>query len=156
MEIYRTSYKSPIGTILIEATNEGIHAVNFVDERPSEIQSASNPHLSECVKQLDEYFNSKRQNFSLTLNPKGTAFQQNVWEALLKIPFGQTRTYGQIAASIGNEKAARAVGMANNKNKIGIIIPCHRVIGANGKLVGYGGGLWRKEWLLAHEQKSLN
>jgi len=156
MEIYQVSYQSPIGMMLIGATNEGIHRVNFIDDAISETQEGNHPHLVECIKQLDEYFNANRRSFSLALNPQGTPFQQKVWRALLKIPFGEIRTYGQIAAAIGNIKAARAVGMANNKNKIGIIIPCHRVIGANGQLTGYGGGLWRKEWLLKHEQESVD
>ena len=108
--------------------------------------------LQDCLQQLDEYFNGQRIQFNLKLRPIGTNFQQQVWKELLKIPFGRTASYKEIAKAIGNEKAIRAVGAANGKNKIPIIIPCHRVIGTNGALVGFGGGLWRKEFLLKHEK----
>ncbi len=108
-------------------------------------------HLNACIKQLDEYFNCNRKNFSLKLYLVGTEFQKRVWNELLKIPFGKTVTYKDIAIGIRNHKAVRAVGNANNKNNISIIIPCHRVIGSDGKLVGYGGGLWRKKWLIDFE-----
>lgn len=110
--------------------------------------------LKEAGRQMQEYFSGKRKQFSLPLAPAGTAFQQNVWNALRDIPYGQTRSYGQIARTLGNVKAGRAVGMANSKNPISIVIPCHRVIGADGKLVGYGGGLDRKAYLLALEKEN--
>ena len=103
--------------------------------------------------QLEQYFAGRRKTFELPLAPEGTAFQLKVWQALQEIPYGETRSYGQIARAVGNEKAARAVGMANNQNPISIIIPCHRVIGADGKLVGYGGGLERKACLLELERR---
>lgn len=109
--------------------------------------------LKEAAKQLIEYFNGARKEFTLQLNPKGTSFQQKVWNALRDIPYGETRSYRQIAEAVGNEKASRAVGMANHNNPIMLFIPCHRVIGANGKLVGYAGGLEVKEFLLRLEQQ---
>ena len=151
MEIYKAFYESPIGNIEIAADNKGIISLDFV-------KSSSDPMdchlLQECVKQLDEYFNGQRKVFDLPLNITGSDFQKKVWTELLKIPYGQTRSYGEIARAIGNEKASRAVGMANNRNNIGIIIPCHRVIGSNGSLTGYASGIWRKEWLLNHEKKN--
>ena len=109
------------------------------------------PLIKCAAKQLEEYFSKKRKKFDLPLNPEGTEFQLKAWEALQCIPYGETRTYGEIAAAIGNPKASRAVGMANNKNPIHIIIPCHRVIGANGSLVGYASGLEIKQMLLELE-----
>lgn len=108
-------------------------------------------YLAEAVNQLKEYFNGKRQSFSLPLAPEGTEFQKQVWKELCNIPYGETISYKTLATRAGNVNASRAVGMANNRNPIGIIIPCHRVIGANGSLTGYAGGLDRKEWLLNHE-----
>ena len=110
--------------------------------------------LKEAIKQLNEYLDGKRTLFDLPLEPKGTEFQKKVWNALKEIPFGETRSYGEIAKIIGNEKASRAVGMANNKNPIAIIVPCHRGIGANGKLVGYAGGLDLKKKLLQLESNN--
>lgn len=110
---------------------------------------------NEAAKQLREYFAGKRKDFSLPLELKGTDFQKKVWRALQKIPYGKTVTYSDIAKSIGKPKAVRAVGQAINRNPISIIIPCHRVIGKDGSLTGYAGGLWRKEWLLKHEQRLL-
>jgi len=148
---HRAYYESEIGLIEITGTEDGILSVDFVEDK-----SVDNPiipsWLRRCVKQLDEYFKGKRREFSVKLLPEGTDFQKKVWNELIKIPFGETLSYKDMASSIGNIKAVRAVGNANGKNKIGIIIPCHRVIGNNGKLVGYGGGLWRKEWLLKHER----
>jgi len=151
MKEFKTYYKSEIGIIEIAGTEDGILSVNFVEEKSmgrSEIPS----HLKECVEQLDEYFRGKRKEFSVKIEVQGTDFQKKVWTELMKIPFGQTASYKDVADAIGNAKAVRAVGNANGKNKIGIIIPCHRVIGNDGKLVGYGSGIWRKEWLLNHEK----
>ena len=111
----------------------------------------TDPLLKKAVKQLDEYFAGRRKEFNLPLSMKGTAFQKKVWAALQEIPYGETRSYGDIAKAIGKPKAARAVGMANNRNPVSIIVPCHRVIGSNGSLVGYGGGLKAKEFLLKLE-----
>jgi len=111
--------------------------------------------LKDCVRQLDEYFIGKRKEFELELLPQGTPFQMKVWQKLMEIPYGKTASYKDIAEAVDSPKAVRAVGGANNKNKICIIIPCHRVIGSDGSLVGYGGGIWRKEWLLKHEKGFL-
>lgn len=152
MKEFKTYYRSEIGLIEIAGTEDGIHSVNFVEE-----ESMSSPEipscLKECVRQLDEYFKGKRKEFSLKMKLGGTDFQKKVWRELMRIPFGKTVSYKDIAEAIGKKEATRAVGMANNRNPIGIIIPCHRVIGSDGKLVGYGGGLWRKEWLINHERK---
>ena len=124
------------------------------DGRPSWIKEAieyKTPLLAEAIRQLEEYFAGERREFQLPLSMKGTEFQMEDWKALCTIPYGETRTYGQIAAQIGRSKASRAVGMANHNNPISVIVPCHRVIGAGGKLVGYGGGLDVKEALLALE-----
>lgn len=144
-------YKSPIGLLKIVGDNEGIHEISFVEEDVKNDEYILK-NLIKCIKQLDEFFNKKRKKFEVPLVLKGTPFQIKVWKALMEIPYGETVSYKNIAISIGNEKAIRAVGNANNKNKIPIIIPCHRVIGSNGKLVGYAGGVWRKEWLIDNEK----
>lgn len=147
-------YNSPIGILEIGGTDNDIISVNFLETNPDRVPPAS-PLLENCIQQLDEYFLHKRQKFELPLMPQGTSFQKRVWGKLQEIPFGTTASYLDIAKRIGDPRAIRAVGGANGKNPIAIIIPCHRVIGANGKLVGYGGGLWRKEWLLRHEQSVM-
>ncbi len=152
MEKFKTYYKSPIGILLITGNQTSIKSLNFLDGE-NYIDENSNPYLEECKNQLDEYFNCKRQTFDLELEPDGTGFQKKVWNELLKIPFGKTISYIEQSVRIGDTKAIRAVAKANGQNKIGIIIPCHRVIGADGDLVGFGGGLWRKKWLLNHESK---
>jgi methylated-DNA-[protein]-cysteine S-methyltransferase len=108
--------------------------------------------LKECVKQIDEYFKGKRENFFLNLQPQGTDFQRSVWRQLEKIPYGKTVSYREIAGAIGKPDACRAVGNANGRNPIALVIPCHRVIGSDGSLTGYGGGLWRKRWLIGFEK----
>ncbi len=149
---YRASYASPIGLLEILATEEAIQAVHFVeDESAGDLSAALPPIITDCLTQFDEYFAGERREFILPLAPAGTDFQQRVWQQLTTIPFGQTVSYLDIAAALGNEKAVRAVGLANGRNPISLIIPCHRVIGSDGTLTGYGGGLWRKEWLLKHE-----
>jgi len=153
-EEYLAFYRSEIGWIKISATEEGVRSLYFVeDEEVFEIEP--HPCLKECLEQLDEYFRGKRQSFSLKLLPEGTDFQQKVWKQLLKIPYGKTASYLDIAAALGDKNAVRAVGSANGKNPISIIVPCHRIIGRNGNLIGYGGGLWRKEWLLKHEKSII-
>jgi len=150
-ETFITYYESPIGLIEITASEEGITSLRFTNcKKRNQRQSK---YLDDCVKQLDEYFNRKRKTFSLKINLIGTEFQKKVWNELLIIPFGKTVSYKDVAVGIGNHKTVRAVGNANNKNNISIIIPCHRVIGSNGKLVGYGGGLWRKKWLIDFENE---
>ncbi len=147
-------YDTPIGRILIEEDGSAITQLYFCDELGShDFAFRETALLKEAGVQLNEYFTGKRKVFDLPIATFGTAFQQSVWKALRNIPYGQTRSYGQIARAIGNEKACRAVGMANHKNPISIIIPCHRVIGSNGKPVGYGGGLNRKSYLLELEKR---
>ncbi|MBT7121600.1 MAG: methylated-DNA--[protein]-cysteine S-methyltransferase, partial [Clostridia bacterium] len=143
-------YDSPIGTLEIVTTDKGLEKMEFVQKQSGE-NGKDSPLMREVKAQLKQYFNGERRVFDLPLNLVGTPFQRTVWQALCTIPFGQTRSYGQLAATVGNAKASRAVGGANNRNKIAIVVPCHRVIGANGNLTGYAGGLDKKEWLLAHE-----
>lgn len=150
---HRAYYRSPIGVIEIVGTEEGLTAVNFVRHKPC---GATRPHhaLRAAVAQIDEYFRGKRKEFSLGLLLEGTEFQKKAWRELVRIPYGETASYGQVARAVGRPNAGRAVGQANHRNPISIIIPCHRVIGGDGRLVGYGSGLWRKKWLLAHERKN--
>lgn len=149
---YSVTYESVIGLLEIVGTDEAIQAVHFVKDEVAGDTSAVLPAVvTDCLAQLDEYFEGRRREFTLPLAPAGTDFQQRVWQLLLTIPFGQTDSYLDIATALGNEKAVRAVGLANGRNPISLIIPCHRVIGRDGTLTGYGGGLWRKEWLLKHE-----
>lgn len=153
MKTIKTFYDSKVGILEIEGTEKAITKVNFSDKKKIKSDPNLPPILKKCLKQLDEYFKGKRQNFSLELQLEGTDFQKKVWEQLQKIPYGETASYKDVAVAIGNEKAVRAVGGANGMNNIAIIIPCHRVIGADGNLVGFGGGLWRKVWLLNHEKQ---
>lgn len=144
---------SPCGPLRIEATPEAITRVQFLDDEVLPV-AAGSPLLAEASAQLAAYFAGRRRHFDLPLAPHGTLFQQQVWRALQEIPWNQPCSYTDIAAAIGNPRAVRAVGAANGRNPIAIIIPCHRVIGANGSLTGYAGGLARKRWLLAHEAGS--
>ena len=153
MKTYKTNYDSKVGILEIEGTEKAITKVNFSDKKKIKSDSDLPRILKKCLKQLDEYFKGKRQNFSLELQLEGTDFQKKVWEQLQRIPYGETASYKDVAVAIENEKAVRAVGGANGMNNIAIIIPCHRVIGADGNLVGFGGGLWRKVWLLNHEKQ---
>ncbi|AXI10981.1 methylated-DNA--[protein]-cysteine S-methyltransferase [Oceanobacillus sp. 143] len=150
----KLDYQSPVGIIEIIGNQEAIHSILFSEKDKLEnFLHADTPQvLEECYNQLEEYFHGKRRDFSFSYEVEGTDFQKNVWKALTDIPYAETGSYKDIAVSIGNEKAIRAVGSANGKNKLSIIIPCHRIIGSNGKLTGYAGGLWRKEWLLEHEK----
>jgi methylated-DNA-[protein]-cysteine S-methyltransferase len=150
---------SPVGELKLVASDKGLTAILWENDDPDRIrlgpvfEDKNHPVLIETEKQLKDYFAGKRKSFSLKLDFKGTEFQKKVWAALLDIPFGETRSYGQIAKSIGSAKAVRAVGAANGKNPISIIAPCHRVIGANGKLTGFAGGLETKAQLLELESK---
>lgn len=147
-------HQSPIGVLKITATDSAIQSIFFVDSDEACKEESQADILKDCVTQLDEYFAGKRTTFSFPYSfGIGSAFQQSVWEELAKIPFGKTISYKQLALRLGNEKLIRAAGTANGKNPMSIVVPCHRVIGSNGKLVGYAGGLWRKQWLLEHEQK---
>lgn len=155
MESNNTLYlSSPIGTLSLEADQHGICRLDFCHTVVEHPGHPACPLLKEAKKQLDEYFAGKRRIFSLPLSFQGTAFQIRVWEALRTIPYGETWYYGQLAEAVGNPRACRAVGMANNRNPLPILIPCHRVIGKNGSLTGYGGGLDIKEKLLALEQRT--
>ena len=145
-----TYYKTPIGTARIVGDESGISSVSVVDSEQESSEVIPEP-LQECVRQLDEYFNKERKVFSLKLNPEGTDFQKSVWEELQRIPYGEKRSYLQQAEKMGDPKAIRAVANANAKNPLWIIVPCHRIIGSDGSLTGYAGGLWRKRWLLEHE-----
>ena len=151
-------YKSSIGLLEIKGSESGITSVNFIDATATAAAAATaaamTSSLTDCVKQLDEYFNGKRKSFDLKFDLSGTDFQKKVWIELLKIPFGKTCSYIDLAKKLGNKMSLRAVGNANGKNPVSIIIPCHRVIGSNGKLIGFGGGLWRKKWLLDFEKNT--
>jgi methylated-DNA-[protein]-cysteine S-methyltransferase len=152
-KIMETVYiKTPLGIATIIGDENGIAVISVSDEGiiSNEIPTV----LQEAVTQLNDYFEGKRTDFDFKLNPKGTAFQQKVWNALLEIPFGKTRTYLEQSKILGDVKAIRAVASANGKNPLWIVVPCHRVIGTNGSLTGYAGGLWRKKWLLEHENPS--
>ena len=158
-----TVIETPIGEMRAAATDLGLCVLLFPNKEtawPERKGSAgARKHLADTRKALKEYFTGKRTEFSgIPLDMRGTEFQRSVWSALLTIPFGQTRSYGDIARQIGNPKAVRAVGLANGQNPVPVIVPCHRVIGANGKLTGFGGGVETKQWLLAHEgaKNSLN
>lgn len=160
MEIVNHIIASPIGKINIQASEEAVHAVLFVkkeqEENVSLSETSSHPLLQKCVAQLNEYFAGERIIFDLPLQQKGSAFQQTVWNQLLKISYGKTISYMELAKRTGDVKAIRAVGTTNGKNQLAIIVPCHRVIGSNGSLTGYAGELWRKQWLLEHEGKFAN
>ena len=146
----KTYYHSPIGWIEIQALHDAVTSVIFCDEPENDVCNSS-PILAECFRQLDEYFNGQRTNFDIPVDQKGTLFQQSVWNVLPDIPFGATASYGDVAKKLNAPKSSRAVGAANGQNRVWIIVPCHRVIGANGSLTGYAGGLERKKWLLDHE-----
>lgn len=158
MQLSYQFLNSPVGQLKLVAHETALVAVLWENENPNRVRLAAlvedlqHPILLKTAQQLNEYFAGKRQQFDLPLDFEGTAFQQQVWQALLTIPFGETRSYKQIAAQIGNVKAVRAVGAANGKNPISIIAPCHRVAGVNGKLVGFAGGLENKEILLKIEK----
>ena len=151
--VNKAYFHSPVGWLSIEDNGISLTKINFEKQACNECEKRSK--LADmAVLQLEEYFSGKRSSFSLPMAPAGTQFMQDVWQVLLTIPYGEVRSYLEIAKAIGNPKACRAVGMANNRNPLPIIIPCHRVIGANGKLVGYAGGLDCKEKLLALEKEN--
>lgn len=141
---------SPLGVTKIEGDVDGIMSISVLNSK-EKLTDIIPEVLQDCVYQLNEYFEGKRQTFSLKLNPQGTDFQQKVWDALQTIPYGTTTTYLKLSQQLGDVKAIRAVANANGKNPLWIVIPCHRVIGSNGSLTGYAGGLHRKQWLLEHE-----
>ena len=143
---------TPLGTAKIKGDENGVSVISILQE--GEISKVIPLELKDAVKQLQEYFDGKRREFNFPLNPKGTDFQQKVWKALLEIPYGKTTSYMDLSKKLGDVKAIRAVASANGKNPLWIVVPCHRVIGSDGSLTGYAGGLWRKKWLLEHENPS--
>jgi methylated-DNA-[protein]-cysteine S-methyltransferase len=155
-----TRVPSPVGTLTLVATDDGLAAILWEHDRPGRValnlaaEDSGHPVLVEVRRQLEEYFAGRRRQFSLKLDPSGTAFQRKVWTALLTIPFGETRSYAQIATQIGKPGAARAVGAANGRNPLSIVAPCHRVVGSTGALTGFAGGLDVKARLLAFESGS--
>jgi methylated-DNA-[protein]-cysteine S-methyltransferase len=145
--------QSPLGITRITGDDNGIAEISIRSEA-TEISAKIPKPLKEAVKQLQEYFDGKRTDFDFRINPQGTEFQQKVWQELLHIPFGKTVSYMDITKKLGDVKAIRAVASANGRNPLWIVVPCHRVIGTDGSLTGYAGGLWRKKWLLEHESPS--
>ena len=145
--------KTPLGTAEIIGDVNGVSAISILDAE-TEISNEIPDFLELSVNELNEYFYSKRTAFTFKLQPQGTAFQQKVWQELINIPFGKTVSYMDLSKKLGDIKAIRAVASANGKNPLWIVIPCHRVIGTDGSLTGYAGGLWRKKWLLEHENPS--
>jgi methylated-DNA-[protein]-cysteine S-methyltransferase len=154
-ETYTTYYHSPVGLLKISGTEHFISEVIFHDtsEKSQSGKKDLPPMLIQCIEQFIQYFHGQRRIFELPISQAGTSFQQEVWSELMTIPFGRTISYIELARKTGDPKATRAVANANGKNNVCIIVPCHRVIGADKSLVGYSGGLWRKKWLLEHELK---
>lgn len=157
MKLYYTKMDSPLGCLKLVANETKLVALLWEEDRPNRVSlpelelKTNHPIFIESIQQLTEYFSGKRKKFRIPLDPVGTPFQKKVWTALREIPFGSTKSYGEIAKQIGHPQASRAVGAANGRNPISIIVPCHRVIGANGKLTGFAGGLKAKEYLLTGE-----
>ena len=164
MNIEIVYYKSPLGVLEIRSNGNAISDVLFINswkgakiiEADLSFVKPKTPIIKTCIKQLDEYFAGTRTTFNIHTAQVGTAFQQTVWAELCNIPYGRTISYLELSKRIGNVKAIRAVGTANGNNSVCIIVPCHRVIGINGELIGYGGDLWRKKWMLGHEGKIAN
>jgi len=153
--IFKTTVETPIGNLELTTNQSSLVSVSFTDKHIQ--QSNNQPHiLKESVKQIEEYFKGLRKEFNLSLQPAGTEFQLKVWEQVMKVEYGKTVSYLEIALQTGSKNNTRAVGLANGKNPLPIIIPCHRIIGVNGKLTGYAGGLERKRWLLQHELNFSN
>ncbi len=164
MNIEVSYYQSPLGILEIRSSGNAISDILFInswkgskiDETKIVFTEPASPIIKKCRKELDEYFEGTRKHFSLNILENGTEFQKKVWKELCRIPYGRTISYFELSKRIGDTKAIRAVGTANGNNRICIVVPCHRVIGSDGKLVGYGGDLWRKKWLLEHESKFEN
>jgi methylated-DNA-[protein]-cysteine S-methyltransferase len=154
-ELHYTYYESPIGLLKIGGTDSYIGEISFVDNQEQLVhgEPGITELMHECTEQLIEYFHGKRQHFDIPVHQDGTEFQRRVWSELLEIPYGKTISYMDMAKRLGDPKVIRAAATTNGKNKIGIIVPCHRVIGSDKSLTGYAGGLWRKKWLLQHEFK---
>jgi methylated-DNA-[protein]-cysteine S-methyltransferase len=149
---YKRNFASPVGQLEITATINAVTAISFIESDISD-DNATIDLLIECQGQLEQYFSGNRTTFDLPLAPKGTDFEQSIWKELLNVEYGSTKSYLDIAKKMNNPGAIRAVGRANGANPIAIIIPCHRIVGSDGSLTGYAGGLWRKRWLLDHEAK---
>jgi methylated-DNA-[protein]-cysteine S-methyltransferase len=160
MNLFYKFMDSPVGKLKLVASDKGLVAILWENDDPRRVrltdllENANHPMLQKAEQQLQEYFAGKRTSFAIPLDPKGTPFQKNVWEALLAIPFGETRTYGALAKQLGTPTASRAVGAANGRNPLSIVVPCHRVIGASGKLTGFAGGLEVKAHLLELEGRN--
>ncbi|MCB0731454.1 MAG: methylated-DNA--[protein]-cysteine S-methyltransferase [Ignavibacteriae bacterium] len=150
---YVTYLRSPIGQVKLTGDETSVNSIFFVFDDTEMEEENLNSVLTQCKKELLEYFAGKRNEFTVPIKQEGTEFQQKVWTELEKIPYGKTVSYNFIAESLGDKKAIRAVGAANGRNQISIIVPCHRVIGSDGSLTGYAGGMWRKKWLLNHEKE---
>lgn len=147
-------FQSPVGLIEIAGNHKQVLSILFVRKEDVKKYSGIIPRVvQQCEKQLNEYFEGKRKTFTISTEQKGTAFQQKTWNFISEIPFGKTKTYLELAKRHWDRNSTRAIGNAVGKNKLSIIVPCHRVIGTDGKLTGYSGGLWRKEWLLKHEKR---
>jgi methylated-DNA-[protein]-cysteine S-methyltransferase len=156
--VQTTVMDTPIGALTITVSDAGVRSVLFPAERDDDLpvpppSAGRHPMADEVVRQLAEYFHGERQTFDVPLDPVGTEFQLAAWRALCTIPYGETVSYGEQAARLGDPRKARAVGAANGRNPIPIIVPCHRVVGADGSLTGFGGGIETKAWLLAHEER---
>ena len=161
LDISTTYYKSPLGLLRVGGTSTYINEISFVDHLDASeaehagLQGPVPPLVIQCIEQLIQYFQGQRRVFDFPICQEGTPFQQNVWSELTAIPFGKTLSYLELSRRLGDTKAIRAAAAANGKNNIVIVVPCHRVIGSKRDLVGYGGGLWRKKWLLDHETKIM-
>lgn len=158
MTLHLMTHQSPVGPLGLIASDVALVAVLWPEEKDGRVRFASDPVegeatalLTDTAQQLDEYFDGERRTFDLPLDLRGTEFQQLVWRSLSEIPYGETSTYGKQAAAIGRPSAVRAVGTANGRNPLSIVLPCHRIVGADGKLAGFAGGLETKRWLLDHE-----
>ena len=149
--LFVNSIKTPIGQLIIRCTEDSLTSLSFYDNDQEQINVVETDLNKEIRDQLDAYFKSKLKVFNIPLKPAGTDFEIKIWETVNNIPFGSIRSYGELADELQLKKGARAIGLANSKNPIPIIIPCHRVIGKDGSLTGYAGGIWRKRWLLEHE-----
>ena len=161
LDISTTYYKSPLGLLRVGGTSSYISEISFIDHLDGSesehagLQGPVPPLVIQCIEQLIQYFQGQRRVFDFPICQEGTPFQQSVWSELTAIPFGKTLSYLELSRRLGDTKAIRAAAAANGKNNIVIVVPCHRVIGSKRDLVGYGGGLWRKKWLLEHETKIM-
>lgn len=155
-ELFSSYYQSPVGLLRITGTAHYISSINFIDNLENPSPQHPGPTIIQCVEQLIQYFNGERRKFEFAIHQEGSPFQEKAWDELLGIPFGKTISYLELSRRLGDTKVIRAAASAIGKNNIAIVVPCHRVIGSNNEMVGYGGGLWRKKWLLDHEMKILH